>query len=433
MGRTRRRGHRSVTTVLALLVLVLSLWHVVPAASFDAVALDRDTESDVVADEGGVLGLNRSDGVTLGTTERLVTVTNGLTADASVTVSLDSATTDFGDLILGGTRGDTVTFDLAAGDSQHVDFDAVCDESYADESVTFTVTADTGGVRGEATRSVPLDSGDCGGGVVYATGARDLRSVLNGSGITDYVPSSVDVVGPKAASLDGDGALEVPFVNGSSGDVYAVDANNETVHLLDTGSTSVAAAASKSRMAVGTWNGSDTSVFFAGSGASKIYRVAPGGSPTLVANPGNGAGAVAGIADVDGDGADELVFLGSSQQIRYLEPDGTTVKVPNGGVGSNNGVGVGTPADFDGDGQARIPLVDGSGNLQLITHDGTKTKLAAGVDKAPLAAQDWDGDGRPEVIYLDGGVLHVANADGTTSELTVNGSTVGAAAETGAA
>jgi hypothetical protein len=41
-----------------------------------------------------------------------------------------------------------------------------------------------------------------------------------------------------------------------------------------------------------------------------LYRVTASGSPVAVATSGNGVQAVSGIGDVEGDGDDEIVYVG---------------------------------------------------------------------------------------------------------------------------
>ncbi len=79
-----------------------------------------------------------------------------------------------------------------------------------------------------------------------------------------------------------------------------------------------------------------------------------------------------GVADIDTDGSDEIIFFAESQEIRYLNQDGNTEKVQTGGVGSNNRSGIGPPADFDGDGVLKVPFIDGSQNPTPITVDRKK-------------------------------------------------------------
>lgn len=420
-----------------------------PTVAFDAAVLERESGAEVVADENGVLSLDVAADVHTGTTEQLVNTSNDLASDVSVTVTVTSAATDYGDLIVDGTNvGDSTTYTLVSGDAQRVDFKTVCDGGIAGKDVTFNVSVEADGLSGVANRSVPIEDGNCdlARGVVYATPSdRDLRTIRNGSD-ANYDATNVQVTGPMTEDLDGDGRAEIPFVNGSSGDVYAVDRTNESMQLLDasahSGTLGSGAETAKSKLAVGVWNDSGPAVFFVDDDESYIYYVNQTDAVEVV-HASNGASAVVGVLDYDGDGATEVVFVDGSQQLRYVEEDGSTIReVSNGGTGSNNGVGAGTPADFDGDGTPRAPIVDGSDQLAVVTADGNKTILkesgnAISADKAPVASFDWDDDGTPEILFRDAGVLYVADdvGDGTASVtmVTRNGSGVEIAAETGAA
>ncbi|MFB6303930.1 MAG: hypothetical protein ABEH47_02090 [Haloferacaceae archaeon] len=431
-----------MTATLLVLVLLAAGAVTTPSQSYTTGTVDADMAADVVVDEDAVLSLDLAADVKTGATERLVTTTNYVGQSVTVTVTLTDGSGSYGDLVVDGTNvGDSTSFSLADTASQRVDFTAPCDESLVGKSVTFDVDVSGDGISGSAVRSVDIASG-CSEGVVYAVpSSRDLRTIRNGSDPTAYDVTGVQVTTPQSADLDGDGSVEVGFVNSSTGDVHAVDRANATTLLLNASDAAVAAEPSKSRMAVGTWGGSEPSVLFVDDGESSIYRVDDDEYVHIV-DASNGASAVVGVVDVDGDGAEEIVFVDGSAQLRYVQEDGSTIqKISNGGVGSNNGVGAGRPADFDGDGTVRVPFVDGSNQLSLVTHDGNKTVVTNGgnavtMDKAPLAAFDWDGDGRPEIVGLDGGVLHVVDGIGgdvTVTKVTRDGSGVDAAGETGAA
>ncbi len=449
--RDRRRGGRAWVRLLVLVLLCSSVVGIAldGTAAFDAAALEREPGADVVTDENGVLSLDVAADVHTGTTENLVDTSNSLDSDVSVTVRVTGAATDYGDLVVDGTNvGDSTTFTLTSGDAQQVEFQTVCDSGVVGEAVTFNVSVDGDGLSGTADRSVPIDDGNCdlARGVVYATPSdRDLRTVRNGSSAA-YDATSVQVTGPMTADLDDDGRAEIPYVNGSNGDVFAVDRNNESTQLLDASALSgvldAGAETDKTKMATGVWNESGHAVFFVDDGESYVYYANETDTVEIV-EASNGASAVVGVLDFDGDGATEIVFVDGSAQLRYVEEDGSTIrKVSNGGIGSNNGVGAGAPADFDGDGTPRVPFVDGSNVLSVVTADGTRTKLSTdgnsiSADKAPVASFDWDDDGDPEILFRDAGVLYVADdiGDGTATvtRVTVDGSDVSVAAETGAA
>ena len=79
------------------------------------------------------------------------------------------------------------------------------------------------------------------------------------------------------------------------------DANGGTTRLVDSG-----VAGAPSLVWVGTWNDSATSVFYANATDSRLYRATPSAGAVLVSDEVKAA-AVAGAADVAGDGARELV------------------------------------------------------------------------------------------------------------------------------
>ncbi|MFC6975471.1 FG-GAP-like repeat-containing protein [Halomicroarcula sp. GCM10025709] len=141
---------------------------------------------------------------------------------------------------------------------------------------------------------------------------------------------------------------------------------------------------------------------------SAIYRATPAGGGTVVAAPGDGANAVVGPGDIDGDGTDELVFVDASQTVQYLEPGGS-VQDTSVSLGSSTGIGAGTMADFDGDGAVRVASVDGGNDIVLTDDTGGDTVTSGDVtggsaptaQKATTAAADVDGDSTPELVYLE--------------------------------
>lgn len=240
------------------------------------------------------------------------------------------------------------------------------------------------------------------GGILNITGDGGATSTIT----TDSEPTGL---GP-ASDIDSDGTVEVPYVD-SSGNIRLVETDDGSETLLAddsdiSGSESI--ATTKTRLAVGSWDGSPQSVFFANENEDTLYRVAPGGSVVEVATPGNGVDGVIGPSDIDDDGTDELVFIDSSQTIRYLEADGSTGTT---GVtaGSSSGVGGGSTADYDGDGSEEVAIVGGSsGTIYLasasssVSIDGSDTDsgTAPSAAQSPPTAADVDDDGSIELVYV---------------------------------
>lgn len=224
--------------------------------------------------------------------------------------------------------------------------------------------------------------------------------------------TDVTVLGPRRLDFDGDARKEVPYVN-SSNALRVIDANNRT-QTWRTNSSQNPPVGSKSHVAVGQWSSSHISVLYANQGENDLYSARNATEPSRhIHYNDNGVGLVAGVGDIDGDGTDELVFGDTSQQLRYVDDNGTEVKIEKGGYGENNGPGTGTPRDFDGDGKDRVPFVDGSNNLNLIDANGNVTEIVSStnqtVDKSMLATTDWDDDGELEIMFISGGELYYAD------------------------
>jgi len=243
-------------------------------------------------------------------------------------------------------------------------------------------------------------------------------SVTNATNVDPrrLAPTDVQVIGPREYDFTGDDVLDVPYVD-SSGTLYLANESG-SMRLTD------GVDHTKSLLAVGYWNDSDApAVFYTGTGDT-VHQVRPGETSTPVfADTSSGVSAVVGTGDVDGDGVDEFVYLGDSQQLRYADTDGSLNKINNGGVGQNKGIGAGAPADLNGDGVDRIPFVDGSGNLLLINDQGSTKVLSGAAAKSPVTTYEVDGDGALEIIYLnqDGRLSYADNATGSaTAEPLVN-------------
>lgn len=220
----------------------------------------------------------------------------------------------------------------------------------------------------------------------------------DGSDRSSIDVSGVEALGPPRADLTGDGSNDLPYVK--DGNLKLTDSAGNTNTLVSDGAPSNPDT-TKTLMAVGQWQGSDTAVFYVNKNHDTIYRVDGSGSTTAVTTPSNGANAIMGTGDIDGDGSSELLFADGSQQIRYVESDGTTAKLDGGGVGSNNGIGVGQPPDFDDDGVVRPVIVDGSNNVKIVGEaESDITYPSTNAKKAPVTAADVDGDNTLEIVYV---------------------------------
>ena len=249
---------------------------------------------------------------------------------------------------------------------------------------------------------------------IYTDSNNNVTTAEN-STETNTLAANADVLGPVVADIDTDGSDDIPYVPAGGTTVHIVNPDGTDETELSTN----AADDTKSLLGVGRWNDTRMSVYFADDADSTtIYRTNPEQGDVKVVKPTGGVTAVAGPADINGDGTNELVYTDSGPGLRYLKPGdatGTTISLTN-SIGENNGIGLGRPADFDGDGTARIPAVDGSSNLVLVDSSGTKTVLVGSdVAKAPVAAVDWDDDGELEVMYIttNGNLKYVDDVTGS--------------------
>mgnify|MGYP000630860267 CR=1 FL=1 len=278
-------------------------------------------------------------------------------------------------------------------------------------------------------------------GTVFTGRASGVVAVEGDGGSATTVPGTTDVaaMGGLGADVSGDGTGDIPYVD-TGGTVRIVDADGDSAALATSSDISGSVATAKTRLTTGTWQGSPPSVFFVDQNHDTLYRVAPGGTPQVVATPGNGAQSVTGIGDIDGDGTDELVFADGSQQLRYLEPSGTIRNVDDGQTGSNNGIGAGSLVDFDGDGTVAVVAVDGSNDIKINRRpSGGGTTILSGPNaaKAPVTTADVDGDDAPEIVYVasSGDLRYVDDPLGSPSTATLtdtDGNAVSGSDETGA-
>lgn len=147
--RSRRRSRLPGIAVALALLLLGSL--VVPAGSFTTASVSRGSTLDVVSDSEGSHNLDIAELVTVGQTNRLVTVTNNLGADVTITVRLRSDSTEKGDLVVNGvTEGDETSFSLATGSTQSVDINVTADQTLDSERIHFHVNASGSGLTVEA-------------------------------------------------------------------------------------------------------------------------------------------------------------------------------------------------------------------------------------------------------------------------------------------
>lgn len=164
MRRRSRGGGGYLSSLTFVLILALFAALFVGGAGLESTAFrtgetPRGATADVTIDESGAHALDTTSAVHINATEPLVNVTNHLTQDVTVTVTLADGSTDIGSLVVDGvSEGNVATFTLAAGGTQTVDLAVPDDESLVGRTVYFHVGAQSTGLEVNATdRNAPVN------------------------------------------------------------------------------------------------------------------------------------------------------------------------------------------------------------------------------------------------------------------------------------
>jgi len=460
--RRRKRGGSGPLTRRRLLLLAgagLAGAGVTGTGAFESVTGDRVTNVSTASDQNALLGLSEFKENPVYKEPHEVTVTNQTGSALTDNLVRSDINGGNGDLEFRDVGGSNSTTNKALGDLSQSESDSFEIVTASDESgeVTDTVTleyAAPGDITVTVVRDITVKFKSA-AQLVYAVDTNnqdgDIRVYDAVNDVLNKPPQSVkaDAIGAKATDFVDDRNADIAFVSREDGeqgdnDVHATWEGASGDVALGKG-TNPELKKEGTRLTVEPWPPSSLSgplVLAADHNASKIVGIDGNGDTDIIATPGNGCGGVAGVEDIDDDGSVELVFVDGSQQIRYLEQDGTTTEVENGGVGSNNSTGFGSPAVFPGSPPGtpsdlpEIPLIGGSNEVALMTYDGTKTVLASGAKKAAIAPADLDVDDDLELAFLgsnSGQIKYVDNIRGETSStsppnetktLQVNGSPV---------
>lgn len=259
------------------------------------------------------------------------------------------------------------------------------------------------------------------GGVSYV--ADSTLRVLRPDGTTrDYAPGSdVGALGTPA-DLTGDGTLDVPYTDTNNS--LRLATGNGSPQTLDSGGV-------QGRIGVGDWDEDETlEVLYAAYDESvaafTLHSVAVGENPTNFGDIGSEeAQAVAGVADFDGTGGQDVVWVEGLDGTYYLDygddpaSDWTNVQYT-----PNTASGISPPADFTDTGVVRVAVVNSDRDIDLVAADGTVTTLSTSyaVRDAPMGALDWTGNGVPDILHVnyDTGELYYYNLATDTAAAVVD-------------
>jgi len=299
--------------------------------------------------------------------------------------------------------------DLNDGESQTFEIiTASSEDGDVSDDVTISYN-ESGGISVDVTRTITVS---------FRSAGRLVYTVDNDIRVYDAIQDT-ELDPPQGVDPDVIGANAADFVAGNNADISFID-NNRHIYTTEIGSESdnlvfdrkrPKARKQKTRLALAKWpalsEGSGVSpdefaIVSATQNSDSIFVVNGDGNCETIIEPENGVDGVSGVADIDDDGEQEMVYIDDSQTLYYLNEDGSTSKIPNGGVGSNNSAGFGPPANFEGFTDIQVPLIDGSQDPALIDSDGDKTKLDSSgpAKKAAVAPVDVDNDEELEFVFL---------------------------------
>jgi hypothetical protein len=256
--------------------------------------------------------------------------------------------------------------------------------------------------EGDASFTIPV-----GDRVTYKVGGNFETINRTGSIKTYNGNNNARGIGPFGLSFDDDAApdpKEIPFTGpGGTGQVQIVDETG------DQDSMASDARTIDTTLGIGEWQNGGPSVFYPrpDGGSDEIVEInqlTGTVNQTQLVSDSEGVLAIAGIADVDGDGAEELVYLSDSSEVKFVDDDGSLVSTGRTIPTSTSSPPIGTPGEFDDDGFASIPFVDASNDVVLLNaSDNTVTPLSVTPTavQSPMATIDWDADKELEIIYID--------------------------------
>ncbi|PSQ39852.1 hypothetical protein BRD07_08300 [Halobacteriales archaeon QS_9_68_42] len=394
--------------------------------AFDSVEAPRTTTIQVTGDKNAILELHGFDESETYDSPHEVTVTNNtgttlsdntVSSTGKLEFQTDSEGTD-------SEESDSMTLnELSDGESQTFEIVTASGET-GDVSDDVTLSyADSNEISIEATRNITVS---------YKSSGRLIYAIENDVRVYDAVqdkeldpPNSTnaDVIGGSAADFTAGDNADIAFAPTSNG-MHSTEVGADGENEIKGGSPSDHDILKQNtRFALAKWPGFESNdsvspnewaIVYANSDTDKLFAMNADGNTEEIETPDdwNGAAGAAGVADIDDDSEKEIVFVDGSQELRYLNQDGTTSKIKGVQVGSDGSTGFGPPASFENFSNVQVPFINGSGQPSLVDYNGNKTTLASDIaKKAACAPVDIDDDGKLEFVFIDSDTEKIAYVD----------------------
>ena len=424
-GRSPLFTRRRVLTGLGVGLVAVG---VSETGAFESAEAPRTSTIQVVGDEKAILKLEgfkeNPDSVYKEPHEVKVTNNTGveLSGDPENTVSSDNGKLEFQQ----GSNGPESTLTLSElSDGESETFEIVTASGYTgDVSDDVTLSyAQQDEISIEVTRNITVSSNPPGGLVYAMNGDVRVYDAVEDEELDPPNSTNANIIGPSTADFipdsDNDNDADIAFAPSEDGSVdgmYSTEIDATSENTIESGSPSDHNIWYKNaRFTLAKWPGIDGTndtdvepneyVILYASKSEDIYAMDADSNTEKIVSPDKGAAGVAGVADIDGDSEKEMMFLDSSQGLRYLNQDEDN-STSNMGVqvGSDSSFGFGPPASFEkveNLSNVQVPFIDGSSVPSLVDSDGTKTTLTGNAKSAACAPFDIDDDGKLEFVFIN--------------------------------
>jgi len=135
------------------------------------------------------------------------------------------------------------------------------------------------------------------------------------------------------------------------------------------------------------------------------------------------ADAVSDIVDFTGNDEKDIVFAGTSQELKYYHSAQQTVVSTGISIGKDNNVGLGPTKDFNDNGNARTYLIDGSQLPSLVDSSSNKEILPGTQNAAKIPISAQIGQSETAFYYQEGADIFKTNFTGPAERLSFKTST----------